>query len=148
VGRDTSVGEVNSAAKKLNSAIKRYLKVGDQEPPTEDSEWTAFFDDGQALLSEAQTRYETWSKLLDESIADGHKPPGYKRLVRYRTAMGVWLDDQFEQAQLSRECFFTAGSLANKDDAMACYATMLSDNGPRWQKNTTRLAALGSGLRQ
>lgn len=139
---DTSVAEVNAAGDALNAKVTQYLKIGSAGAQTGNINWQRFFAKGESRMQDIESSFARWSRLLDKAIADGHRPPGYQRLTRYRDALDAWIRDQREQLGLSRNCFDTSGGFRDQAAAASCYERMLDDNAARWQANANRLTGL------
>jgi hypothetical protein len=142
---DVSVSDVNAAAAKLTAALERYLELNDDAVPTNQGEWEAFFDRGDARIAKVSTAFKRWKGLLETVRSEGQDVP--RKLARFARALKVWIDDQVEQSGLSRDCYLSSAGFASEDDARTCYVGMLSANGARWQKHTAALRAYLPGGR-
>lgn len=135
---------VEDSGAKLGAAIDDYLALSSANPQTEE-DFARFFDEGDRLLSKVRVAYEQWSKAFEDALSEGAANDTgvpQEKLEEFRDAVGAWISDQEEQAQLSRQCF----SYATRDAALACYQQMIRTHGAEWQASGDRVNRLRADI--
>ena len=129
-----SPSDLRSATNDLSEAVDEYLSISQTTPPTTAAPWEEFYETGSSKLAAIRSSYENWVFLVDEAPTEVSD-----RLTEFKDALLVWIEDQEEQARLSKGCFDLSDSYAAPDVALACFTAQREDHGSRWIASATRV---------